>query len=361
MNPSVFYLMHGERRVAKIHKNGKCKIYYKSFMPYNLVLEEREDFDIQLDNINNFYYWCASRVLSLDRKYAKEILNSIGALQASTDRDRANIALSYHCVSLTDIYWVQHKGEKLKYAEINLFENHLSNAFVDVSLRGKQMTIQNSALIANDISTVGCFPKAWLRASDGSFLLLKDGGAEYVENEILASRICQCFSCNQICYKPFTFEGQKVSVSKIITSLQYGTISRQALEIYCANHDLDSMEYILHLDAYGYYMMNILDYLIGNHDRHWENWGLFVDNAKNKPLRLYDLMDFNQAFRAYEDLEGANSLTDPGKTQREAAEYAVSQIGLNRKKPIEKVWFGDQTEKYEMLQKRLSLLEKAEK
>ena len=26
-------------------------------------------------------------------------------------------------------------------------------------------------------------------------------------------------------------------------------------------------------------MMNILDYLVGNTDRHWENWGLLVDNA----------------------------------------------------------------------------------
>ena len=25
-------------------------------------------------------------------------------------------------------------------------------------------------------------------------------------------------------------------------------------------------------------MMNILDYLVGNTDRHWENWGLLVDN-----------------------------------------------------------------------------------
>ena len=34
---------------------------------------------------------------------------------------------------------------------------------------------------------------------------------------------------------------------------------------------------ILELDAHGYYMMNILDYLVGNTDRHWENWGLLVD------------------------------------------------------------------------------------
>ena len=40
-------------------------------------------------------------------------------------------------------------------------------------------------------------------------------------------------------------------------------------------------------------MMNILDYLVGNTDRHWENWGLLVDNETNRPIRLHDLMDFN--------------------------------------------------------------------
>ena len=69
-------------------------------MPYDLYLDEEEpescDIDLRLNNLNNFYHWCASRVLSLDRKYAKEILNSIGAAQAVTDRDRADISLSYH-------------------------------------------------------------------------------------------------------------------------------------------------------------------------------------------------------------------------------------------------------------------------
>lgn len=29
-------------------------------------------------------------------------------------------------------------------------------------------------------------------------------------------------------------------------------------------------------------MMNIVDYLIGNTDRHWGNWGFLVNNANNK-------------------------------------------------------------------------------
>lgn len=85
MQKDVFVVMHKDRRVAKIDEIGHCKIYYKSFMPYNLYLEESDDIDSLVNNITNFNYWCAARVLTLDRKYAKEILNSIGMLQAVTN------------------------------------------------------------------------------------------------------------------------------------------------------------------------------------------------------------------------------------------------------------------------------------
>ena len=71
---NIYEIMHMDRRVAKINDSGQCKIYYKSFMPYNLYLEEAEDIDTLVNNITNFNYWCATRILTLDRKYAKEIL-----------------------------------------------------------------------------------------------------------------------------------------------------------------------------------------------------------------------------------------------------------------------------------------------
>ena len=42
---NIYEIMHMDRRVAKINDSGQCKIYYKSFMPYNLYLEEAEDID----------------------------------------------------------------------------------------------------------------------------------------------------------------------------------------------------------------------------------------------------------------------------------------------------------------------------
>lgn len=357
----VYEIMHGDRRVARIDTQGHCKIYFKSFLPWSLYLEETtDDIDILVNNITNFQHWCASRILTLDRQYAKLILNSIGASQAFTDKERANIALSYRCLSLTDIYWVRYRREKISFAEVNLYENHLDNALVDVSLRGKQLTIHNAHLegeFAKDLATNGCYPKAWLRKGK-HFQLYKDGGAQVVQNEVLASKVCQCFRCAQVTYRLGEYDGEMVSVSDIMTTKEQSIVSREAFEIYAENKEIDPMRYILKLDANAYYMMNILDYLIGNIDRHWGNWGFLMDNRRNKPISLHPLMDFNLAFQAYTNTEGANCQTVLPRhmTQKEAALEAVRKNGLHQIAEIQKEWFRGREEDYAMLLRRLEIL-----
>lgn len=136
----------------------------------------------------------------------------------------------------------------------------------------------------------------------------------------------------RFCMSRGCFENEPVSISKIMTSQRYSLVTYAAYDVYCTNHDWNTLDKILELDAYGYYMMNILDYLVGNTDRHWENWGLLVDNETNKTVRLHDLMDFNRAFQQYDILDGASCLT-VGKrhlSQREAAMEALRKIGLNQ-------------------------------
>lgn len=354
---TTYEIMHGENLIATITLQGQCRILVPSFMPWNLYLEETDELDGRVNNVTNFYYWCATRVLTLDRKYAKQILSSMGMSQATTDKERAQIALSYHCLTLTDIYWVRTADESVSFAQINLYENHLQNAFVDVSLRGRQMTVGNVHLLADDASTSGCFPKAWIREKDG-FYLLKDGDECAVQNELLASRICQCFRCNQIVYEPYEYDGLRVTRSRLMTGMEYSIVSREAFEIYAVNHDIDPMEYILDLDAYSFYMMNILDYLVGNTDRHWGNWGFLVDNKNGQALRLHDLMDFNQSFREYDTPEGAGCQTINNRkiSQREAALEAVQKVGLNQIAEVKEEWFEDRKEEFLMFRQRLQQL-----
>ena len=358
-----YTLMHRDRRVATIRSDGSCTIYAASFMPYDLYLEQTNDKDAgtnNLDNLTNFTCWCASRVLPPNRKYAKEILSSIGAGQANTDRERALISLAYHGLTLTDVYWVKGCREQITYDEINLFDHSLSDAFVEVSLRGKALTAQNARMIAagdtaGDVTTGGAAPKAWVRRN-GTFYLLKDGDEKEVEAELLASRIARCFEAEQVLYEPFLYDGQKVSCSQLMTSKERSIVPMEHVEIYAANHDTDLHSLVRQVDLRGYCMMNIIDYLVGNTDRHWGKWGFLMDNKTNRPLRLFPLMDFNKAFLAYDTLEGSRCLTSPrSMSQMDAALEAVRTVGLNQKSEIRMEWFSDPVRR-EMFGKRFTLL-----
>ena len=342
-----FTIMHKDRKVAAIREDGTCTIYAPSFVPCNLYLVDADDLDTRLDNLNNFYYWCSSRVLPPDRRFAKEILNSIGAKQAATDRDRAAIAISYHGLSLTDVYWIKFNRENVSFADLSLFRHSLSGAFADVSLNGRSLTVQNAELLkpndaAGDIGTQGVAPKAWIR-EDGTFYLLKNGDERDVKAELLASKIAFCFRVESVAYEPSIFENKPVSRSRIITSEDASLVSMEAVDVYCVNHELDRDAFVLKKDAYAYHMMNLIDYLVGNTDRHWGNWGFLVSNDTNRLEKLYPLMDFNKSFLAYDKIDGARCQTSSRKlSQREAALEAVRAVGLNQIAEVEPEWFEDQ-------------------
>jgi hypothetical protein len=188
--------------------------------------------------------------------------------------------------------------------------------------------------------------------------LLKDGGEDVVRRELIASKICQCFDVPQVKYDKYFYDGEIVTQSLIVTSKQYSMVSKMAYDIYADNHDLDTIEECIRLDPIVYYGMNILDYLVGNTDRHQENWGFLIDNATNQPVSLYPLMDFNMSFQTYDTLDGANCLTVlPRKlTQREAAIEAVKAIGLRQICDVDMSVFDGMEQEREMFTLRLEEL-----
>lgn len=355
-------IMHGSDRIASICRNGTCTIYEPEIMPYNLYLEmeSEEDVDLRIQNLENFYHWCSSRMLPSEREFSKEIWNSMGKTPPLNDKERAKLAMSYYCLSLTDIYWIKRPEQitKMDFAKINLFENFLNSKYMDITLRGKRIAVEEPQMLRDNLSTGGCLPKAWVWKEDGLYLL-KSGKESEVKNELLASKICQCFNVNQVVYEECSYNGELMSACRIMTSLEYSIVPMEYYEIYLMNKGIDKMQRILEVDAYSYYMMNIVDYLIGNTDRHWGNWGVLVDNTTNEPIRLHDLMDFNKAFEAYDTIDGANCLTclrmSEHKTQKEAAIEAVRKIGLNQITEVKAEWFADESVR-EMFFRRLEVL-----
>ena len=84
--------------------------------------------------------------------------------------------------------------------------------------------------------------------------------------------------------------------------------------------------------------------------------------SNNKPVRLYDLMDFNQAFNSYENMEGSNCQTMFGEhiNQNEAPIKSVEKIGLNQIKEVNKTCFNELPQFYNMFCERLDLVKSIE-
>ena len=169
-----------------------------------------------------------------------------------------------------------------------------------------------------------------------------------------------CFDVKHVTYKESKFKDTRVSECKIITSEQESIVSFEHFSIYCVNHDVDIMDFVLKKDRYSYYMMNVIDYLIGNIDRHWGNWGFTVNNQNNKIGKIHSLMDFNKAFLSYETTDGAMCQTTTEKriSQKQAAIEAVKEVGLNQLKNVDRDWCNDES-KVNMFFERLTILQNA--
>ena len=157
-----------------------------------------------------------------------------------------------------------------------------------------------------------------------------------MEAELLASRIARCFSVAQVLYEPMEYQGRRVSGSELCTTKDESIVSAGDMGRYLARAGKSLWELVREQDAYSYHMMNIIDYLIGNTDRHRRNWGFRVRNDSHTPGKLFPLMDFNRSFRDYDSPEGGTCLAaEEPVSRREAAARGVRAIGLNLSCPLQ--------------------------
>ena len=292
-------IMYQDIKLATFNRrNGQAAIDREDLFPFDLYLTESDDFDDRLNNVTNFNSWCASRVLPLDRKYAKEILNFYGYKQAITDKDRADIALFCSCVSLQDCFWVKPADDTRDWSSTNLFQNSLSDTVLEVALLGKSLTMTNTEIVTPDFSTDGTAPKAWIRR-EHDFFLYKGDVNDSVTREVEASRILQEIGIPAVQYREKIFMENRVAVCKCFTSEEVNLVRAGDYALWCDNHDLDFAE-ILCKYSREFELMNLGDFLVGNNDRHSQNWGFVYDSTRTM-TGFAPVIDFDHAFLAGED------------------------------------------------------------
>jgi len=193
-------------------------------------------------------------------------------------------------LSLSDQYWICPRNEVLRWEDIDFFHNDFSEDIGNI-LFGKHDSKDAGAidLISPDNTSDGVLRKRW-KIINGKRCLLKSGSKpnnQEVANEVLASRICERLGIPYVNYWITEIDGDRYSVcedfitgdTELVPAYRIKTLIKKE------NHVSGYESYIAKAEELGISdarkrtdMMLVLDFIIANNDRHYNNFGL-VRNA----------------------------------------------------------------------------------
>lgn len=327
IKPSEQYsLMFKDIEVLKFNRDtGSVNITNVAYLPYSLYLRQSDELDARVQNIANFDFWCAERLMSIRREYYKEIVNACGFTQATTDKQRAEVAIKCRCLSLQDQYWIKRPDESITWNRVSLFGNSLDYDFIDVCLQGKNMSITELSPVIPNVTVDGIVAKAWRRNIDGLYLL-KAGSEEQVYKEVEASNILQQLGFNVVPYISSYWQGNPITMCKCFTDDNVGFVTAEACGY---NNDINIIT-----DNFleKFWQLTLSEYLIGNSDLHGRNWGFLTMNGVITDMA--PLFDFDHAFELDYNDDALESKVwralGKHKSLRLSAAYACNKLGLKQ-------------------------------
>ena len=310
-----------------------------------------------ISNYNVLIDYLASRVLNLDRRNAKKILNAFNLTQSQSPVDKAKIAITCRIVSMVDSYWLKFEDDEILWQDLDPKQNSLNKIVTQIALMGTNLTLEGHPHTP-ELAGQGSYAKAWVREDDGVYLYKRNTklGRE-AEIEISVSKVLEHFNVDHVEYKAATFDNEFMCKCKNMLTPQYDVVTAEDNFVYCNHNKLDFLTECLAVDAESIYKMWIIDYLISNSDRHMQNWGFYVDNETGKLVKCHPLFDHNNAFSSdlLENLDGVHSMVFTNHSQREAALYAMKHCNFRCKKFLKQETFID-SKCYESFMKKAEVL-----
>jgi len=193
-------------------------------------------------------------------------------------------------LSLSDQYWIRPKNSNLKWSEVNFFHNNFSKDMGEILFEHQPFNSADINIMSPDIMTNGWLRKRWVIA-DGKRFLMKGGSGVYKQepfSEVIASAVMRRLNILHVDYK-LTFEnGNPYSLCE-----NFITPDTEFIPAWCIlitqkkpnnrslrNHFFDCCDTLdIPNVKSAVDKMLILDYIISNEDRHWNNFG-FLRNAE---------------------------------------------------------------------------------
>lgn len=238
--------------------------------------------------------WISHRIIPSHRDGAAGLAKVTGKNFLAASVRKARFA------SLTDSYWMKAQGEDIKWENVNFFRNKFSYDLGNINFG---IDVKKPLLNTPDLSTNGQMKKTW-RRRDGKIWLIKQGMyPEYEEpfNEKAASLILGRF-----CTIPFV-EYELVNINGHICSICQNFLeegqelvtaadlcrTKERPDFISVDDHLKERCRTFNIPGYKEYLDNIriIDFIIGNYDRHLGNKAFIFDNKEMRfigPAPIYD-------------------------------------------------------------------------
>ena len=257
--------------------------------------------------------WFKNRGIPDFRPDAVERLRAVGFPSA------ASLMASGFGASLSDQYWIRPAGSISTWSDVNCFENDFSEELGKLLLPHDASSVpsliekirSNADILASspDAALNGNLPKRWT-IKDGQRVLVKSGRASgrFQEpfNEKITSMLCSQLldEDDYVTYeleeggfmkwasrcKPMTDQATEFvpAYALLCSSKRPSDLGLYNFHVSaCAAHGLDVREDVE--------KMLIIDYLMANFDRHWNNFGVLIDSESREWLRAAPVFDTGEA------------------------------------------------------------------
>ena len=280
--------------------------------------------------------WVGARSSAKHRTHVNKILEMCGGKTKS-----GFIALT-HCLSLTDTLWVKSNRENVNWSQVNLYENNFDEVISKLSFDGNGLFGIQMSTTSPELTTDGAYDKCWLNEKDGIHLIKT--GSEGVRNaglepygEVLASQVFEKI-CQSVKYTLRRFDGKVVSDCKLFTNQEFGY---KPVSLFLRNGVKYGLPETLEIyrdfnceDAFR--RMVVADCITLNSDRHFGNFGFFVNNETFERTVLNPCFDFNMAFVPFAE-EGFDFGKDSNDTELDFDKYLserTTEIGMDYLAPV---------------------------
>lgn len=219
-----------------------------------------------------------------------------------------------HALSLIDAFWVKPVDSHLEWKDVSLythpFNEVIARTAFEGGLHGRQLSTTSP-----EYGTDGSFAKCWIREND-IIKMLKRGssGARNAGlepySEFYASQLTSCITNHYVAYDIRTHNGRLCSVCDCFTNEDYGFVPYDA--VFPGNTTF--IEVVENMKSLGFEdkikTMFVVDAVIYNEDRHKNNFGFIVDNAKQEIVDMAPLFDHNISLLPYAEEEDFGKLED---------------------------------------------------